>query len=547
MKAGKRLRATGIRTVHRLPQVLWNLGFTTELLAERTTRDLYLDTETWAAYRAGVACRLRLSDDGDYVSVEPLSAPEGASPERIQEERLHVEPGSLPGPIPGENIRALMNLVLREAPVSPRMKLIREETVYRAADPDGLTLNVTASAVHMDMGQLDEGFIEVDLSADGGPDVELAQVVEVLGETLGMSHAEGHTLPLALGLAGVKPPELVEGAELALRESDLLIDAAYKTIRRHFKRTIWNEPGTRLGMDPVYLHDMRVATRRLRSAARTFRDALPERGFQALVEDLKWVGNALGRVRDLDVQLINLEKGKSKIPSGCRPALDRYIERVRADREEARKGMLRALNTKRYRDFIDRFERLLDAGPPESPDAPLAHVPAALAGRDIILKELKRVLENGRDAGAASTDAELHRLRIRCRRLRYACEFFFDLYGAPAKKFAKRMTVLQGILGAHQDAVVARQTLSEFTETISEGESEAGNLYRAVGQLMAAHARLAAECRVEFADAWKRFDRKKVRAPLETRLEKVARRVETIGRAREGATDADQGITEAGS
>lgn len=538
MRASRRLRAAGVRTVHRLPQALGALGFTTELVAERTTRDLYLDTEDWAAYRAGVACRLRLSDDGKSVAVEPLSAPEGASLELTREERMHVEPESFPGPIPGESTRVLMNPVLLEALVFPRMKLLREETVYRASGPDGLTISVTASAVHTEMGQLDEGFTEIDLSPDGEARGELAQVTEALCEALGMSSAEGHTLSLALALTGVEAPELIEDEELVPRESDRLIDAAYKTIRRHFNRMIWNEPGTRLGMDPLHLHDMRVATRRLRSAARTFRDGLPERGLQPLVRDLKWIGDALGRVRDLDVHLKNIERDKSTMPSGGRLALDLYIKEVRANREEARKAMLRELDTERYRGFLDRFERLLAAGPPENPDAPLAQVPAALAGREIILKRLKRVLKSGRDAGAASTDAELHRLRIRCKRLRYACEFLSDLYGSPVKKFAKRVKAFQDILGAHQDAVVARRTLSKFTERIPEGESEAGDLHQAVGQLMVVQARRTAECRAEFADAWERFDRKKVRGPLEASLQEAARRAEKSWRAAEGTTDA---------
>ena len=152
---------------------------------------------------------------------------------------------------------------------------------------------------------------------------------------------------------------------------------------------------------------------------------------------------------------------------------------------------------------------------------------------------MKRVLKSGRGAGASSTDAELHRLRIRCKRLRYACEFLSDLYGPPVKKFAMRVKALQDILGAHQDAVVAQRTLAKFTERISAGESEARDLYGAVGQLMAVQARRTAECRAEFKDAWERFDRVKVRAPLEASLEEAARRAETGWRAAKGATDGE--------
>ena len=65
------------------------------------------------------------------------------------------------------------------------------------------------------------------------------------------------------------------------------------------------EPGTRLGEDIEELHDMRVATRRLRAALALFSTVLPVRA-QTFREELGWLGRVLGAVRDLDVQLDGL-------------------------------------------------------------------------------------------------------------------------------------------------------------------------------------------------------------------------------------------------
>jgi CHAD domain-containing protein len=321
----------------------------------------------------------------------------------------------------------------------------------------------------------------------------------------------------------------VEGEELKLLPDDRTVEAAYKILRIHFGRMRWNEPGTRSGEDPEYLHDMRVAARRLGAAVKIFEAALPKRGLQESTKDLNWIRRALGRARDLDVHLMNLQAVFKEVPSEQAGAIPAYTEKLRALREEARRSMLRTLDARRYAAFVERFQGWLDEGPPPTPDAPKALVPAAVEGREIILGELSRVLKKGRACGSAAADAELHRLRIRCKRLRYACEFFGDVYGPPAAKLAKRVTKIQDILGAHHDAVMERETLAEFAERIEPGARSASKMYLAVGQLTAVIARRAAQSRRKFAEAWKKFDRVETRAPLEARLKKVADRARAAG------------------
>jgi triphosphatase len=300
-----------------------------------------------------------------------------------------------------------------------------------------------------------------------------------------------------------------------------LVDAAYKILRVHFSRMKRNEPGTRTGADPEYLHDMRVASRRLRAAMKVFGGALPKRGLRESAKDLNWVGRALGRVRDLDVHLMNLRELFEEVPPEHGDALAAYLQELLALREEARVHMVRALDSRRYAAFLDRFDRRLAEGPPATPHAPKALVQARIAGREIILGELNRVLKRGRACDSTAGDAELHRLRIRCKRLRYACEFFSDIYGPAARKFAKRVVKIQDILGAHHDAVMARETLAGFAETIRPGARSAPKMYLAIGQLTAINATRAAEARRKFFKAWEKFDRGETRAPLEARLKRA--------------------------
>src|SRR6185436_7459859 len=93
-------------------------------------------------------------------------------------------------------------------------------------------------------------------------------------------------------------------------------------LRRHFSALLAKEPGTRLGDDVEELHDMRVASRRLRAALALFADSLPVASGELRAE-LGWVGRTIGGVRDLDVQLAQLESWIEALPEPDREPLSR--------------------------------------------------------------------------------------------------------------------------------------------------------------------------------------------------------------------------------
>lgn len=501
-----------------LPDMLVQLGFEVRPGQQATRRDLYLDTEDWRLYRAGVACRVRTADGEATVALEPVSAlGEGLAPAAELEERIPAAPKTFPCAVPGERLARQLSPLMNEALVDVRVHLQRDETTCRASSPAGLDLEVGAEVIGVVGDKAAEPFARVRFTALSGS----AEEIDELAGRIGLEPAQGYPLSRGLEAAGIEPPALVEGDDLVLRRDDRYVDAAYRVLRRHFNRMLWNEPGTRLGLDPEYLHDMRVAARRMRAALSVFRGALPQRRLQGTRRELKWLGDTLGRVRDLDVYLLHLEEETRDLGPESRPAMAIYVDRLRAEREKVRTSMLRALNTKRFGAFVQRFERFLGVGPAKRPSAPAAQQPVTIAARRVILNRLKRVLRDGRAIGSRSPDSDLHQLRIRCKRVRYACEFFVDIYGPAAEKFTTRVIGLQDLLGANQDAVVARETLARAAQVISVPRGKARSLYIGLGQLMALHAQRALVARGKFLKAWKRFDRKKVRKPLRSRLNRL--------------------------
>jgi len=262
-----------------------------------------------------------------------------------------------------------------------------------------------------------------------------------------------HVAVAALDLGTPGPPEL--GPD-RIERSQTVAEAAYAVLRRHFRRMLAEEAGTRLGDDSEALHDMRVAIRRQRAALRLFRDGLPPR-VTRLRARLKRVASALGEVRDLDVHLATLEECKGDLSPEDRAALEVLRERLRHGRDVARRKMLRTLDAPRYARLVESVTELLRTEPSRR-FAP-GRSPICLQAPELITKRYGRVMKLARKIDANSSAHDYHRLRIRCKALRYALEFHADLYGKPAQRMIRDLVKLQDLLGEHQDANVAASWL----------------------------------------------------------------------------------------
>ena len=88
------------------------------------------------------------------------------------------------------------------------------------------------------------------------------------------------------------------------------------------------------------VHDMRVATRRLRAALEIFEPCFPPKEFGAALAQVKAIADALGERRDRDVTIAALEKFAAGMPAGDRPGVGSLIERLRAEQAEANEELV---------------------------------------------------------------------------------------------------------------------------------------------------------------------------------------------------------------
>ncbi len=257
-----------------------------------------------------------------------------------------------------------------------------------------------------------------------------------------------------------------------------------------------NEHGVVHSDDPEYLHQMRVGIRRLRSAFRLFRDLLGDAGAPE-AGALRGIAAALAPARDWDVLVVETLPMASDALAlhHAAPAL---LEAGERERQRARALAIRSIKTDGYRNSMMALGRLL-AIPDDQPDSAAWRQPARECAAQILAHWHARVLKRGRRLDRRSS-AELHRLRIAVKQLRYAVEFFNGLF-APRRMSAlrQRLMRLQDILGNINDAASVVPML--------ESAAAAGgpDVQLAADKIVAWCADRTAGERTELRAAWRRF------------------------------------------
>jgi CHAD domain-containing protein len=263
---------------------------------------------------------------------------------------------------------------------------------------------------------------------------------------------------------------------------------------------------------PDAVHQMRVATRRLRSTLKSFAEVLRAEECERLGEELKWLGGVLGTARDAEVMAGHLQAGLDKLPPELimGPVLARVRVHFAPVAAEARAAVLEALDGDRYLALLDGLDALL-ADPPLTPQAgkPAAEVlPAAV--RHTRRRARRRIRRAWHVPAGPGRDTALHEARKAAKHARYAAEAVSPAFGKQAGRFAKRVKKVQTVLGDHHDGVVARATIRE----LGVQAHLAGENAFTFGVLYEQNACRSADLEAQARRAWKRAAKRKYSAWL---------------------------------
>ena len=257
------------------------------------------------------------------------------------------------------------------------------------------------------------------------------------------------------------PPEIEIGPKpgprtIGVVAEDSMPEAACKVLRFHFSKMQRREAGTRTGADAEDLHDMRVATRRMRAAWRVFDGAFKASKTKKLRRHLERLADRLGAVRDLDVLIEGVEAYSLMLDEEERPGLEPLLSVWRRQRRAARTQLIGELDSDRYATFVKEMDAFLEAG--ANAAAAIATPTAPHRVRDRAASQIWDAYEAVRAYELVFTWADvetLHELRIASKWLRYTLEFFGETLGPDSGRLLQRVVALQDYLGCLHDADVA--------------------------------------------------------------------------------------------
>jgi triphosphatase len=304
--------------------------------------------------------------------------------------------------------------------------------------------------------------------------------------------------------AAAQPRAGAVKAASALLDRAMTVSVAFKAVMRaNLAHLVSNDRGMVEGYDVEYLHQMRVALRRLRSAISVFAPVLPRDSVFQLRAELKWLASRLGPARDWDV-LLTQTLPPIQAEFGPHPGLERFAARCRTLRGGAAAGARRAVRSGRYQRLVSRLEAWLAQeewmihADPQARPALLA--PVAEFASSVLERGYDRVRDKGRSLDRLDA-SELHRLRIAIKKFRYASDFFAGIYDEKAARAAlKRLSRLQDILGAMNDAATVANLLSQ-----GFSGARGRHALEAKGLLLGWSRGRAATLKRELKSAWNEF------------------------------------------
>jgi triphosphatase len=439
-------------------------GGTVTALARPPRRlvDSYLDCDDWRIARAGFVVRTRRRGRSDEVTLKDNRPAEGSGLRQRLEVTEVLPPSGLEGlghngPV-GRRLRAIVGSRRLHEVLQVRTR--RRPFALRVGGVDVAEIALDDTMIVVGNGQrpMQLRRVEVEVHPDWLDALE--PIVEQLRMTCGLQPARLSKFEAGLLALGQEIPGTPDLGPTDISARSTMGDLAFAVLRRQLAVVRAKEPGTRLGEDPEELHDMRVATRRLRAALSLFEGVLPVRA-HVFREELGWLGRLLGAVRDLDVQLQGLAGMSSVVdaPDGHDPMVElaALLERERA---AARADLLNGLDSVRWERLAKGLTAMAQQGPARRSLA--TRVPAEIGLPELVFTRHHKVRKAATRARHTGVVTDFHALRIRCKRLRYALEFSSEVYGGKTSRFVRELTVLQDELGEMQDAEVASLQLADL-------------------------------------------------------------------------------------
>ena len=465
----------------------------------------FFDSFDWRLHAAGLCCLQLRTPQGALVKLKPA---EGGDP--LDAVAYEAEP-AWPADLPDSHLRAKVAGRLDMRVLLPLATVRGEATDLSILNEDEKTV---VRLQLLSMGVEAEGLEEarnlwprLRLVPVTGYERDLNKLIAYLSDEMEWPEAPDCLFDEVMAAAGREPGDYSSKLDVRLKPDQTAADAT-RTILQDLLTTLErNVPGTRADLDSEFLHDLRVATRRTRSALSQIKQVLPDNLVVDFKQRFAWLGQVTGPVRDLDVFLLELPRYRASLPGSMAGDLDGLEDHLRAAHGTEQALLKRQLGSAEMRKLVADWHEVLEADVLPGEPAALADLPVEQVASQRIWRMYKKVLKAGRAVTVDGPAEEMHELRKDCKKLRYLIEFFRSLYpGKELKELIKALKVLLDNLGEFQDLEVQADKLRSFAGDFDPEDSHSMPTVMAIGALVADLLRHQQAAHERFADCFDAFD-----------------------------------------
>ncbi len=437
----------------------------------------YYDTPDRELWRRGIALRLRRKGRSEWLMTVKGSDPSGGALAQRREWEIPTQPGVFDFDcIDDAGLRAFLQK--RQAMLRPVFSTDFTRTAW-VVERSGALIEVALDRGRIHAASGEEGAalacepiceLELELLEGGSPDALFEVAIELAADVhlhpaIASKAERGYALAAGCGA----PAARATPSPLDRRMSP---GQAFRSIALscllHLQR---NEDGALAGQDPEYVHQARVAIRRLRSCINLFSPMLAPAFVEVYAPRWADLARQLGGARDWDVFLAEtLEPLEEAFPGD--PDLQHLRQRSQAIQADAQASAGGVLTGMAYSQLLLAFSAALFRSEPPTIDNPLAKGMKLrkFAGRRLQKRHaaVRRIAVKASRMG----DGGWHRLRIACKKLRYSLEFFAPvLPHAKLKSYLQGLSAIQELLGKLNDQIVAERLMREL-HPATEAEAE---------------------------------------------------------------------------
>jgi inorganic triphosphatase YgiF len=427
----------------------------------RKLTSIYYDTPDFKLLDAGISLRVRRMSGGWFQTVKSAGSALAGLHQRTEwEDAIAAGQPDFTRILDPQLIRLFADQPLRDA-LKPLFVTEVRRTEWLLVFDNGDKIELA-----LDVGQLIVGENRLPIS-----EIELELKSGNTGRLFDLALELQNDIPLALnnvskaqsGYAFYRPqPPSIFKAKLPVLSRDADAGSAFQQIARECIHQLQgNQDMVLQGTDPEGVHQMRVALRRLRSAFSLFRSLLDNGSSAALLEELRWLTDILGKARDLDV-FISQTLPAINARFSTHPGLLKLRENALSEQLKAYASVRCAINSQRYHRLLLSLSAWLENARWGEDNTDADARPVLEIAQSTLARRHKQLHRHGERLMHMHPE-ERHQTRIAAKKLRYAAEFFSSLFPAgKSRNFVRALANLQDVLGVLNDIAVTENLLQRL-------------------------------------------------------------------------------------